>query len=127
MAQPDAGLSPMFWYLIVILIIIFIIGIIGFRFFFDVGWVDAFFQTGIATSTLGLSATSVAKTNSQKLFLVIYALISAVLFLGIATHIISELIRMHDEKLENQQSEQKHRHTQGFYTPVTSPAGRVNG
>jgi len=116
MAQPDRGWSPMFIYLVVILLIIFIIGIIGFRFFFDVGWVDAFFQTGLATSTLGLSATSVAETNSQKLFLVIYALTSSIIFLGIASHLVSDFIRMHDEKLKNEALEQRQA-TMSMYIP----------
>lgn len=126
MAQPDRGLSPMFWYLVIILVIIFIIGIIGFRYFFNTDWVDAFFQTGLATSTLGLSATSVAETNSQKLFLVIYALTSSIIFLGVAAHIVAEFIRMHDEKLRNQEAEQQSQGRIGF-TQVTYPAGHVNG
>ena len=101
MAKPDRGLSPMFWYLLLILIIIFIIGIIGFRILFEVGWIDASYQTAMATSTLGLSATSVAETDSQKLFIGVLAIVSAILFIGIGTHLVSEIIRMHDEKLEN--------------------------
>ena len=119
MAQPDRGWSPMLIYLVVILLIIFIIGIIGFRFFFNVGWIDAFFQTGLATSTLGLSATSVAETNSQKLFLVIYALTSSIIFLGIASHLVSEFIRMHDEKLKNEALEQNQT-SMSNYVPSTS-------
>jgi len=119
MAQPDRGWSPMLIYLVVILLVIFIIGIIGFRFFFNVGWIDAFFQTGLATSTLGLSATSVAETNSQKLFLVIYALTSSIIFLGIASHLVSEFIRMHDEKLKNEALEQNQT-SMSNYVPSTS-------
>lgn len=126
MAQPDRGWSPMLIYLIVILMIIFVIGIIGFRFFFDVNWIDAFFQTGLATSTLGLSATSVAETDSQKLFLVIYALTSSIIFLGIASHLVSEFIRMHDEKLKNEQLE-KTQTTLASYVPVTNQEKYVNG
>lgn len=124
MATPDRPLSPMFWYLIVILVIIFILGIIGFKFFFDVGWIDAAFQAGIATSTLGLSETSVASTDSQKIFLVTYALVSAVLFLGIATHLVTEVIRMHDEKLAN---EELMKHQSGNTAFTVSPSGKING
>ncbi len=126
MAQPDRPLSPMFWYLVIVLAIIFILGIIGFRLFFEVGWIDAAFQTAIATSTLGLSVTSTAETDSQKLFLGIFALLSALLFIGIGTHLVSELIRMYDEKLKNQERESNSLGRVGYFFPV--PVGsRVNG
>lgn len=97
MAKSVKGLSPMFWYLLVVLVIIFVLGILGFKYFFEVDWIDAGFQTAIATSTLGLSATSIANTNGQKIFLAVFALVSAIMFIGIGTHLISEVIRMYDE------------------------------
>ena len=93
----------MFWYLVIILIIIFIIGIIGFMYFFDTDLIDSTYQTAIMTSTLGLANTTIAATDAQKFFIGVYSLISAILFIGIGTHLVSEIIRIYDEKLEERE------------------------
>lgn len=82
------------WILIVFLIVFFI-GVIGFIYIFDMDLSDAFYNAAITTSTLGIEIRE--KNTKQKIFLGIYALISGVLFISLVSAFISHIVEVYHD------------------------------
>lgn len=73
-------------------IIVFLIGLLTFRYLFNQDWVDSFYYT----VTFGISAESISETKSQKLFLAFYFLIAGFLFVAVASHLIEHIMDVVD-------------------------------
>lgn len=78
--------------LIILLICIYIIGLIGFKTLFNTNWIDAFFNVSVTTATISLPPSKTIKTNSQKIFISLYALASAIILLGIAVSLVNNIL-----------------------------------
>lgn len=82
-------MSNKYIYLILFIILIYLIGVIGFKSLFNKSWIDTFYDTSIVTTTLGLPKI---KTNSQKIFITVYSVVSLLLLLGISSYLIQSII-----------------------------------
>lgn len=75
--------------LVIVLVSIFLIGVLGFRFLFDESWVDSFFYAATCTSTIGLIPQDKIKDNPQKIFISVYVLVASCIFLVLAGYIVT--------------------------------------
>ena len=73
-------------WIILLVIIIFIIGMIGFHYIFDKIWTDSFYLTALTMSSLSLETKP--KTNSEKIFIGIFTMISIGMYLVLITVLI---------------------------------------
>jgi len=73
-----------------LLLIIFMTGVIGFRFFSDYSWVDAFYMTVITITTVGYGEV-MPLSPSEKIF-VSLLIISSIFIVGYAISVITEYI-----------------------------------
>lgn len=88
-------------------IILLFSGVLGYRFFFDHSWVDAFFMTIITVGTVGYGEV-VPLTEAGKLFTSFLILFSLVLFAYALTTISAYLVSKYsfqDDKLKKMQQE----------------------
>lgn len=86
----DAKVKKLLIWIVVLFIIVFLIGIIGFKYFFNLDWHDAFYHAALTTSTLGVDVEN--KTRSQKYFIAIYALVSGILFISLISAFIDHIV-----------------------------------
>jgi hypothetical protein len=75
---------------IVIFIIVVALGTIGYKFIFDISWIDAFYAASLVLTAI--SETIVPTTTGQKLFVIFYSFVSVVIFLSLATNTVSKAI-----------------------------------
>ena len=90
------GVGRIFIWLFFLLLLVFIIGLIGFRILFNFGWVDAFHNTAVTMSTLGIHSECNVETDNQKIFVGIYALISGALYLSIISLIVIKFVKLYE-------------------------------
>lgn len=76
--------------LIIVFVIILFIGVIGYRYLFNLNWMDCFYNSSLIISTLNLS--TVPMNDSQKVFIMIYSLIAGLTFITIASRSIGFII-----------------------------------
>lgn len=74
---------------IFLLIIVLLIGMIGFRYLVNLSWIDSFQNTTFYMA--GLGPVAVMQTNTQKLFAGGYAIIAGIIYLAIAAYLISQI------------------------------------
>ncbi|AHA45141.1 putative potassium channel protein [Hirudovirus strain Sangsue] len=70
-----------------LLCIIVTLGVIGYKFLFKMSYVDAIYNTAITTSTLGIAPGD--KTDAEKIFTGIYAVLVGVFFISVISAIVS--------------------------------------
>jgi voltage-gated potassium channel len=75
---------------LVLLILVFLAGVLGFEFLFDYGWVDAVYMTVITITTVGFGELH-PLTNSEKIFTSLFIL-SSIFIVGYAITVITEYI-----------------------------------
>ena len=73
--------------------IVLLIGFVGYRYFFNLSVVDAFYNTSLTASTLGVEVRE--RSNAEKIFTSFYALLVGVFFISTISMIISYLFAMH--------------------------------
>jgi len=83
-------LRKLYIVLFVLLLIVVIIGLIGFRYIVKLEWIDSFQNTMFYVS--GMGPLSIMQTPIQKLFSGTYALISGLVFVAIAAYIIDAIV-----------------------------------
>ena len=72
---------------IIILVVLLIVGMIAYRYLFQLSWVDAFYSATLVLTTV--NTVPEARTVGQKIFVAIYALISIVVFFSLTSVIVS--------------------------------------
>ena len=77
-----------FVFSIILFIVIILLGTIGYKFLFNLTWLDAFYNAATIFSGSKINPTN----TTQKVFLIIYTLSSTVIFFSIATHAIKDII-----------------------------------
>lgn len=75
---------------LVLLIVVFLMGVFGFRFFFDYEWIDAIYMTVITITTVGFGEVN-PPSSMEKVFTSILIL-SSIFIVGYAIKVISEYI-----------------------------------
>ena len=73
--------------IILLLLSIILIGYLGYRYIFKMNASDAFFNTTITASTLGLDIRE--RTPAEKIFTGVYALLAGVFFIAIISSAVS--------------------------------------
>ncbi|XWV26894.1 putative potassium channel protein [Tupanvirus soda lake] len=77
----------------IILVVILLFGIIGYKYFFGMSWTDAIFNTSITASTLGIAPHE--RTNAEKIFTSIYAIVSGIFFVTTISTIIAYIFSLY--------------------------------
>lgn len=83
---------------LILFIVVILVGAFFYRYLFEMSWIDSFYSASTVISTLSLSGENASRTNSQKIFIIIYALVAGILFITIASHVIEEIIDMYENK-----------------------------
>ena len=85
---------------ILIIIILFLlgltIGVLGYKYFFDMTWTDALFNATISMSTLGIAPNE--KTAGEKIFTGFYAILSGVFFISLVSAVIQYVFNIYVEE-----------------------------
>lgn len=81
--------------IIILFVIIYMIGIIGYKFIFKMTVADAIFNTSLTISNLGVGLHE--KTAAEKIFTGVYAVISGVFFLSLVGAIIAYIFSLYIE------------------------------
>jgi hypothetical protein len=76
-------------------IVIFIIGIIGYKHIFHMGTTDAFFNTSLTLSNLAIDLHE--KTEAEKIFTGIYSLIAGIFFIALVSAIVAYIFTLYLE------------------------------
>lgn len=76
-----------------LLLIIFLIGFIGYMFLFGMNFIDAFYNTALTVTTLGVDPH--IKTSGEKIFTGIYAIIAGGCFISLIGILIAYIIATH--------------------------------
>lgn len=86
-SRKEWSLITVLMIIILISIFIFIIGMVGHRWMFDLNWVDSFYSTALTMA--GLSLEVKPETNCQKIFLAVLTLLSVGFYLVVIAAIIA--------------------------------------
>ena len=81
--------------LILVIISFFIlvaIGVIGFRYLFELNWLDSLYAAVLILTGIDLEATVI--TNGQKWFIIFYSILSIVIYLSMANTAIQYLFTL---------------------------------
>jgi len=81
--------SRIFAWLFIIMIILLLVGTLGFRHISRISWIDSFHSSAMYVS--GLGPLTVVETNEAKLFSSIYALMSGIFFIALAAAFIQRI------------------------------------
>jgi hypothetical protein len=76
--------------IISLLILVIIVGMLGFRYIVKLNWIDSFHNAAMYTSGMGAIATM--EGTEEKIFASIYALIAGLLFVTVAAYIVTQII-----------------------------------
>lgn len=76
---------------IIALIIVWIIGMIGFKILYDDTWVDAFYDVAVIITTIAIPKP--ATTTTQKIFISLFAFVGVLIFLCICGILIIEMAK----------------------------------
>nr|WBF71014.1 putative potassium channel protein [Megavirus caiporensis] len=79
--------------LTIILVIIIIFGYLGYRYLFNMTRVDALYNTTLTISTLGIAPGD--KTEAEKIFTGIYAVLVGVFFISLVSAIVSYIFSIY--------------------------------
>lgn len=79
--------------LVSILFVVMCIGFTGYKLLFNLNNTDAFYYTAITASTLGIDPHP--RTNKEKIFIGIYALLSGVFFIATISTIVSYIFSLY--------------------------------
>ena len=82
--------------MIILFFVIFILGVVGYGYFFNMNLSDAIYNTSITMSNLGISAHE--KTNGEKIFTAMYSIISGVFFLSLMSALVAYIFAEFMEK-----------------------------
>lgn len=80
---------------IIAYILLLFIGTLCYHVLFDLDWLNAFY--GATTIATGIDIEFANITTTQKVFVIVYALVSILLFLSIANTVIDRLYDMYDD------------------------------
>lgn len=70
-----------------VFLIVFIIGLVGYGYFFQMDMDDALFNTALTVSNLGITQT--VRSPAEKIFTAIYSLISALFFVSLVSSVVA--------------------------------------
>ncbi|BCS82878.1 putative potassium channel protein [Cotonvirus japonicus] len=76
-----------------ILCIILVVGVIGYKYLFNMNYVDSVYNTTLTVSTLGIAPGD--KTDTEKLFTGIYAVLVGVFFISVVSAVVSYIFTMY--------------------------------
>lgn len=76
--------------IVVLFIIIFIIGLLGFKYYFGSNFIDAIHNTSMYIS--GMGPITEAKTTSQKLFASFFSIVGGLFFLAVVVLFIDQIV-----------------------------------
>lgn len=79
---------------ILALLVVWVLGMIGFVILYQDDWVDAFFDVAVIITTIAIPKP--ATTTSQKLFIAFLSIVGCLLFLCICGVLIVEVTRFYD-------------------------------
>ena len=74
---------------VILFIIVIILGTIGYMFLFNLSFLDAFYHATLIITAISIDIDVV--TVGQKLFIIVYALVSVIILLSIANSLIQNL------------------------------------
>ncbi len=78
-----------YWTLIIFIITV-VVGTIGYRYLFDLSWIDAFYAATLILTAISEETTPV--TVGQKLFVIFYAIFAVIVFLSMATNAVAKVL-----------------------------------
>lgn len=76
--------------IVVLFIIIFIIGLLGFKYYFGSNFIDSIHNTSMYIS--GMGPITEAKTTSQKLFASFFSIVGGLFFLAVVVLFIDQIV-----------------------------------
>lgn len=80
---------------VILFFLITFIGTMGYRYLFDMTWLDAIYSAVLVLSTLSVEGR--IGTPIQKIFIMIYSLIAGVIYITIATYSIETILEIYEE------------------------------
>ena len=89
--------SPRLYIALILLVVVIIVGVLGFRFFSDYSWVDALYMTVITMSTVGFGEVAPLDDNA-KLFTVFLISTSVAIFAYTVSVITEYIVSKNDPK-----------------------------
>lgn len=81
---------------VIAFVIWIIIGTFGYYYLFNVPLIDAFYNAAIIFSNVDIGVEP--ETTGQKLFIIFYSLIAAILIISLASNVIGELVDLYQER-----------------------------
>ncbi len=81
--------------LIIAFIVIFIIGVVGYGYFFQMSATDAIFNTSLTVSNLGIGLHE--KTPAEKMFTGIYSVVAGIFFISLVSAIVAYIFTLYLE------------------------------
>ncbi len=106
MIKIDKWGSPKLFFAVILLIVVVLIGVIGFRFFSNYTWVDALYMTVITMSTVGFGEVEPLNDNA-KLFTVFLISTSVAIFAYTVSVITEYIVSKNDPKRVQYRKTQK--------------------
>ncbi len=89
--MPKNGISILLLQSAVALIVVLVIGVIGFRYILNLSWVDSFHNSAFIIS--GIDNPSELKTDKEKLFASCYAVLGGAVYISITLYLISRIVK----------------------------------
>jgi len=86
-------LQRFLWWLFLGFLLLFAIGMLGFRYLVGTDWVDAFYNSSLHFA--GGAPHTPVTTPYQKVFVSIYGMIAGFLFVGLAVFVIDQIVDLH--------------------------------
>lgn len=80
---------------VILFVLILSVGFIGYKHFFGMSSVDAFYNTSLTITTVAVAPHE--RTNSEKMFTAFYALFSALLFLSLISAAVAYIFTLYIE------------------------------
>lgn len=81
--------ANIFLFSVILFVIVIIIGTIGYVYLFGLSWIDAFYNASLVLTAIGVEVDP--QTVGQKLFIIVYSLISVLLLLSIANSVADRI------------------------------------
>ena len=77
--------------ILALVLIAIVIGIIGYRFFYNSPWIDAFYESSLMLT--GIGPLTNPTTSGEKIFVALYAILCSLVIVGIIAYVIAQILQ----------------------------------
>lgn len=86
----------LFIFTLILFLILILLGTVGYVYLFELNCLDAFYNASLILTTISLEVTPI--TDGQKVFIIIYSMVSVILFLSIVSGAINKIFDLFLDK-----------------------------